>query len=145
MRSFDGTTWPDAADVAAAVKTAIVTGAGGFIGRALLARLDARGCRVRGFDLPGRAAGDAIRCADLSHPGITQTSIAAAADDLGTAATVFHLAGFANASVCRADPPGAFAANVTAPANVLEPSRFAPLSPILFPSTSLVYPSPVRP
>jgi nucleoside-diphosphate-sugar epimerase len=135
---------PDADIVSVPVNGAIVTGAGGFIGRALLTRLEARGWRVRGFDLPGRATSDVIRCADLSQPGVTQTSIAAAADDLGEGATVFHLAGFANASICRADPPGAFAANVTATANVLEACRLAGLSRMVFPSTALVYALPGR-
>lgn len=135
---------PDAGIESVPVNGAIVTGAGGFIGRALSARLEARGCRIRGFDLPGRATGDAIRCADLSDPGVTQASVAAAVKDLGEGATVFHLAGFANASVCRADPPGAFAANVTATANVLEACRLAGLSRIVFPSTALVYALPGR-
>jgi nucleoside-diphosphate-sugar epimerase len=126
------------------VKRAIVTGASGFIGRALLARLDARSARVRGLDLPGRTAGERTRPADLSSASSAAAEVLSAARDLDGETVVFHLAGFANASVCRADPPGAFAANVAATANVLEACRAAGISRVLFPSTALVYALPAR-
>ena len=128
---------------ASPLKSAIVTGAGGFIGRGLLANFDARGVRTQSFDLPGRS-GHVIRCVDLSDLEAAERAFTSAAADLGRAATVFHLAGFANASVCRADPPGAFAANVTATANVLEACRLAGISRVVFPSTALVYALPGR-
>jgi UDP-glucose 4-epimerase len=128
---------------ASPLKSAIVTGAGGFIGRGLLANLDARGVRTQGFDLPGRS-GHVIRCVDLSDLEAAERALTSAAADLGRAATVFHLAGFANASVCRADPPGAFAANVTATANILEACRLVGISRVVFPSTALVYALPGR-
>lgn len=125
------------------LKSAVVTGAGGFIGRGLLVNLDGRGVRTLGLDLPGRP-GHVIRCVDLSDLEATERAFTAAAADLGRGATVFHLAGFANASVCRADPPGAFAANVTATANVLEACRLVGMSRVVFPSTALVYALPGR-
>jgi nucleoside-diphosphate-sugar epimerase len=129
------------ASASSPLKSAIVTGAGGFIGRGLLANLEARGVRTHGFDLPGRS-GHVIRCADLSDLEAAERAFTAAAADLGRGATLFHLAGFANASVCRADPPGAFAANVTATANVLEACRLVGITRVVFPSTALVYALP---
>jgi nucleoside-diphosphate-sugar epimerase len=126
------------------VKRAIVTGASGFIGRALTARLDGQSARVRGLDLPGRLLGRHTRPADLSQPSSAAAEILAAAQDLDGETVVFHLAGFANASACRADPPGAFAANVAATANVLEACRAAGISRVVFPSTALVYGLPAR-
>lgn len=123
------------------LKSVIVTGAGGFIGRGLLANLEARRVRTYGFDLPGRA-GHIIRCADLSDLEAAERAFIAAAADLGRDAAVFHLAGFANASVCRADPPGAFLANVTVTANVLEACRLVGITRVVFPSTALVYALP---
>ena len=123
------------------LRSAIVTGAGGFIGRALVANLAARGVRTCGLDLAGRS-GQVIRCVDLSDLEGTERALSAAGADLGRGTTVFHLAGFANASVCRSDPPGAFAANVTATANVLEACRRAGLTRVVFPSTALVYALP---
>jgi UDP-glucose 4-epimerase len=131
------------ARASSSLKSAVVTGAGGFIGRGLLANLGARGVRTLGFDLPGRP-GHVIRCVDLSDLEATERAFTAAAADLGRGATVFHLAGFANASVCRADPPGAFAANVTATANVLEACRLVGMARVVFPSTALVYALPGR-
>jgi UDP-glucose 4-epimerase len=123
------------------LKSAIVTGAGGFIGRGLLDSLEARGVCTHGFDLPGRS-GHVIRCVDLSDLEATERAFTASAAELGRGAAVFHLAGFANASVCRADPPGAFAANVTATANVLEACRLVGITRVVFPSTALVYALP---
>jgi nucleoside-diphosphate-sugar epimerase len=125
------------------LKSAVVTGAGGFIARGLLANLEGRGVRTQGLDLPDRS-GHVIRCVDLSDLEATERAFTSAAADLGRGATVFHLAGFANASVCRADPPGAFAANVTATANVLEACRLVGISRVVFPSTALVYALPGR-
>src|SRR6185503_3677709 len=112
-------------------------------GPGLVANLESRGVRTLACDLPGRG-GHVLRCVDLSDLEATERAFTAAAADLGRHATVFHLAGFANASVCRADPPGALAANVTATANVLEACRLVGLSRIVFPSTALVYALPGR-
>jgi nucleoside-diphosphate-sugar epimerase len=130
--------------IATPVKRAIITGANGFIGRALLARLDGRHARVRGLDLSGRTGDDRLHAADLSNAASAAAEVLSAARDLGDETVVFHLAGFANASVCRADPPAAFAANVAATANVLESCRLAGISRVLFPSTALVYGLPGR-
>lgn len=128
--------------------SALVTGAGGFIGRALVECLTARGVRVRGIDRPARADGVAIIPAELTDLGVTRDAVEALKADLVPGATVFHLAGLASAAACRRDPAAAFTANVTVTANVLEACRLAGLSRIVFPSTALVYalpaPLPVR-
>lgn len=125
--------------VNAPVRAALVTGAAGFIGKGLAGCLAARGARVVSLDLPGRDAGGDTRPVDLADLAAARTAVAAAVADLGPETVVFHLAGFANASICRTDPPGAFAANVTATVNVLEACRAAGLSRVVFPSTALVY------
>jgi UDP-glucose 4-epimerase len=120
-----------------------VTGAGGFIGRALVARLETRDVRVLAFDLPARAI-KGVQALDLADPAATRSAIRCAIEQLGEPPAVFHLAGFANASVCRADPPGAFVANVAATAHLLEACRLAGANRIVFPSTALVYALPAQ-
>lgn len=125
-----------------ALTSALVTGAGGFIGRALVECLATRGVRVRGIDRPGRADGVSIVAAELADPASARAAIASLKASLDPGAPVFHLAGLANASTCRKDPAGAFIANVTVTANVLEACRLAGLTRLVFPSTALVYALP---
>lgn len=124
------------------IRGALVTGAGGFIGRALMRCLVARGVRVCGADLPGRLAGTGGRSADFTDVDSARAQIAAAARDIGKEATVFHLAGIAHAGLCRDAPSAAFSANVAATANVLEACRVNGLRRVVFPSTALVYSLP---
>jgi UDP-glucose 4-epimerase len=125
------------------LRAALVTGAGGFIGRAVMASLAARGVPVRGIERPDYSAAQDLTLADLTDPAAVRDAVAGAARDLGAPLTVFHLAGQANAGVCQNDPANAFAANVTATAALLEACRLTGLSRIVFPSTALVYaPSP---
>lgn len=132
---------PDETLTPPAFRTAVVTGAGGFIGRGLVSRLSTREVRTAAFDLPARAI-HGIQPLDLADAEATTAALRCAAEQLGEAPAVFHLAGFANASVCRADPPGAFVANVAATANVLEACRLAGIRRVVFPSTALVYALP---
>lgn len=126
------------------LSAALVTGAGGFIGRAVMDCLATRGVRVRGIERPGRLAGPDTLYADLADLAAAREAVAATASDLGGPVTVFHLAGMADANVCRENPSGAFAANVRATANVLEACRLAGLARIVFPSTALVYALPAH-
>jgi nucleoside-diphosphate-sugar epimerase len=130
---------------AAAFDGALVTGAGGFIGRGVIAVLTARGIRVQGIERPELVVDPAmpdLLAADLTDQAAAAAAIARGARALGGNPIVFHLAGMANATLCRAQPAAAFGANVAAVANVLEAVRRVGLSRIVFPSTALVYALP---
>jgi UDP-glucose 4-epimerase len=128
---------------------AVVTGACGFIGQALMARLSAGGVRTIGFDIvEGSPVPFSVRLVDLASCDGTTQAIADAARELNDELVVFHLAGLANESQCRANPAHAVDANVVTTANVLEACRSFQLTRLVFPSTALVYgplaPAPIR-
>lgn len=75
----------------------LVTGAGGFVGRHLMAELAARFSEAEG--IPGAA--------DLTDETAVHQMVATARPDV-----VVHLAGIASVSAARADPAAAFAVNL---------------------------------
>lgn len=126
--------------------TAIVTGAGGFLGKTLVQKLIKAGARVVGIDrLPddsGSLAAGAYHCVDaLDFEGLVNAlqQHCGGAED---AALVFHLTGRANVGACAADPRDAFLLNVAGTANVLEACRRTGIRRLVFPSSALVYDTP---
>jgi len=86
---------------------ALVTGAGGFVGRHLVAHLEAEGDDV--------VASDASRGgADITDPDAVRAEMAAAAPDV-----VYHLAGWADVGGSWREPAAAFRANAEGTLNVL--------------------------
>jgi len=81
----------------------LVTGAGGFVGRHLVAALQARGQRVSGL---GRG-GEGALAVDLRRPAGLQHLLERDPPDL-----VLHLAAMASPAACAADPEGAVALHV---------------------------------
>lgn len=119
----------------------VVTGAGGFIGGHLLARLAAARAPLRCLASrqrrPDLAAAAEWVLADLSEPD--------GADAVGAAsATVFHLAGMASLDAAEADPAAAVRANVVATQNVLEAARRAGARRVVLVSTAHVHARPWR-
>jgi nucleoside-diphosphate-sugar epimerase len=126
------------------VRHAIVTGAAGFLGSALVARLSATGVTVTGLDrrAPARAAsGTRHVIVDLQDAAQLARVLR---DARGTqdATCVFHLAAQPHVGACKADPRAAFAANVAATAHLLEAARDVGIRNVVYPSTALVYGRP---
>ena len=65
---------PEATQTPSTLRTAVVTGAGGFIGGALVARLAARDVRTSAFDLAARAV-NGIQAVDLADPQATSVAM----------------------------------------------------------------------
>jgi len=106
-----------------------VTGAAGFVGRALVARFRADGWDVVGID---RAAAAGVVAADIRNPGAWQ-------ELLGTCAVVVHTAAVVSQTASRDD---AWAVNVVGTRRVLD--AVAPATRVVHFSSAAVY-SPVRP
>jgi UDP-glucose 4-epimerase len=136
---------------------AIVTGASGLLGRALIARLLEAEVRVLGVDRqvpeglpssPSRASRGGF------HERATQTFSFYRADITDIDAwhdspaefwkqpegtVLFHLAGMAHAGYCRQDPLCAATVNVAGALTVVEACRRRGVRRVVFPSTGLVY------
>ncbi|HTS23407.1 MAG TPA: NAD-dependent epimerase/dehydratase family protein [Casimicrobiaceae bacterium] len=114
----------------------LVTGAGGFIGRALCARLAEAG-------VPHVAAVRAVANADAARPGYVALGDFAAADwheVLGDVETVVHLAGRAHVTGRDAEAPTPFiVANVHVTRRLADAAARAGVRRIVFASTVKVY------
>jgi UDP-glucose 4-epimerase len=125
---------------------ALITGVGGFLGKALAKQLAQAGATVTGLDvhescaeLPSDVAYhradilDFHRFRDLARrllPGNTANVV------------VFHLAAQAHIGKCQAEPLKAFTLNVVGTVNVFETCRELNVTRAIFPSTALVYKRP---
>jgi UDP-glucose 4-epimerase len=128
-------------------KWALITGVGGFLGRALAMQLQMAGAKVAGLDiLPGTVAfpsGIQFCPVDILNFNLLCQTVADLSADGSREAIVFHLAGQAHVGKCKENPSKAFALNVTGTFNILESCRRADLKRVIFPSTALVYALPV--
>jgi GDP-4-dehydro-6-deoxy-D-mannose reductase len=109
---------------------ALVTGASGFVGRHLVAHLEAEGDEVIGCDrTPGHG------------PVVDVTSAPAVADLLGEVRPeiVYHLAGWADVGGSWAAPAAAFRANAEGTLNVLTAAVDAGVTRVLSVSSADVY------
>lgn len=136
---------PSAAADASPMTHALVTGANGFLGRALCRRLVARGVATCGLDVQERPAagfhGTYIR-ASVTDLDELEHRTDEAHVEVGPGSVLFHLAGLSHVGQCAADPQTAYSVNVTGTFNVLEWSRRRGLRRVVFPSTALVYRTP---
>ena len=128
-------------------KWALITGVGGFLGRALAKQLQMAGARVVGLDVQldsSALPSDIKYCpVDILNFDLLCQTVADLCPGGGHEAIVFHLAGQAHVGKCRENPAKAFALNVTGTFNILESCRRAALKRVIFPSTALVYALPV--
>ena len=105
---------------------ALVTGSSGFVGRHLVAHLEAAGDDVTGCD---RAEG-----VDITDPGSLYPHVAAAQPDV-----VYHLAGFADVGASWTDPAAAFRVNGEGTLHVLAAARAAGTERVLVVGSADVY------
>lgn len=130
-------------------KVVLLTGVGGFLGRALATQLQLTGARVIGLDILSDTSaclpGIQYCSVDILDFKLLCQTVSELSAEGGRETIVFHLAGQAHVGKCRENPSIAFALNVTGTFNVLESCRRANLKRVIFPSTALVYalPSPL--
>ena len=118
-----------AAEASTPWSRAVVTGAGGFIGRHLVRHLRARNIPVTGIGLA--PAGGVDEVADLRECSALDRF-------LDGATALFHLAGVADVGKSIADPLADFEANVLTSVHALESARRAKCM-LVFPSSASVY------
>jgi GDP-4-dehydro-6-deoxy-D-mannose reductase len=106
---------------------ALVTGAGGFVGRHLVAHLE--------------AAGDDVVTTDPAHGGADITDAAAIGAEVRAAGpeVVYHLAGWADVGGSWKDPVAAFRANAEGTLNVLTAAQEAGVERVVAVSSADVY------
>ncbi len=123
--------------------TALITGADGFIGRALCNRLLQAGANVIGLDLNASPLGLSSR---VQYHQVDILNFDHLHDILKTLQlenpVVFHLAGQSNVGKSRTEPLSTWAVNVTGTMHLLEACRRLAINRIIFPSTALVYARP---
>ena len=122
------------------ITNALITGVGGFLGRALAKQLIQEGASVFGLDMQpapkSLPQGVQYQQADICDFENLLDTINKTAQ---TETVVFHLAGQAHVSKSRLGPLAAFTANVAGTANLIEACRRNNIQRIVFPSTVLVY------
>jgi nucleoside-diphosphate-sugar epimerase len=121
-------------------RTALITGVGGFLGRALSKYLLQCGARVIGLgtrEVPeGLPEGiDYYQTDILKFDELYRTLQCLRIESL----IVFHLAGQSSVERSHVDPLSSWSVNVTGTAHLLEACRRTAITQIVFPSTTLLY------
>lgn len=119
-------------------RIAVVTGAGGFIGRHLSRYLNEHGCDVRGIGHSTMTDQERTQLgiAKWFSGGISASALTAACKG---AEIIYHCAGSASVPLSMREPMTDFKNNVQATAELLEFSRCAGGIPIVYLSTAGVY------
>ncbi len=119
-------------------RAAVVTGAGGFIGRHLSRFLSEHGCDVRGIGHSALSDEDRVELGiSLWYSGGISSS--ALKKTCEGAEIIYHCAGSGSVPLSLREPMTDFRSNVLATAEVLEHSREAGGIPVVFLSTAGVY------
>jgi nucleoside-diphosphate-sugar epimerase len=116
----------------------VVTGATGFLGRAVVRALLA--CGVEVAALTGRSDGvfpEGVRCYQRNSLGEVPAAFAWAGEAVYSA--FIHLAGIVDAGLCAKDPDKAFHANVTLVWTMLDSARAHGVRGVVVPSSAIVY------
>jgi UDP-glucose 4-epimerase len=114
---------------------AVVTGGSGFVGRAVVAALRARGVAVTVVDrdpFPGDGAGVQVVQGDLADPEVRDRALA------GDPAGIVHLAAVTSVLRSTGDPEGTYRANVETTHELLELARVRGVRRFLLASTNAV-------
>ena len=119
-------------------RIAVVTGAGGFIGRHLSKYLSEQGCEVRGIGHSAMSDEDRARIG-ISRWYSGGIGPSALKETCGGAEIVYHCAGSASVPLSILEPMTDFRNNVLSTAELLEFSREAGGIPVLYLSTAGVY------
>jgi dTDP-glucose 4,6-dehydratase len=127
---------------------ALVTGVGGFLGRALAKHLAQAGAKVTGIDIhdfhADLSSSIEYHQADILNfnqlQGVVSRFLPKDTDNV----VVFHLAAQSHVGKCQAEPLKAFSLNCTGTANLLETCRELNIRRFVFPSTALVYARPAQ-
>lgn len=125
-------------NIPALPRRAVVTGAGGFIGRHLAKYLGDRGCDVRGIGHSSMSKEDQAMLG-ISHwysGGIAPSALKEACEG---ADIIYHCAGSGSVPLSMREPMTDFRSNVLATAELLEFSREAGGIPVIYLSTAGVY------
>lgn len=119
-------------------RVAVVTGAGGFIGRYLSKYLGSHGCEVRGIGHSAMSDEDrmALGIKHWYSGGISPSALSEACD--GTE-IIYHCAGSSSVPLSMREPMTDFRNNVLATAELLEFSRSKGGIPVVYLSTAGVY------
>jgi nucleoside-diphosphate-sugar epimerase len=112
-----------------------LTGGGGFLGRAIAARLRSRGHAVRVFDA-AEPAGEKDRGLEWHRGDITQAT--AVADAAAACDAIVHLVGVMTPA-CRDDPLRGAAINVVGTLNVFEAAKRHGIAKVVYTSSGGVY------
>jgi nucleoside-diphosphate-sugar epimerase len=125
----------------------LVTGAAGFLGRKLVPELLRRGAHVLGVDQSAWTDDDDAAPKEIENYRHLQADLAGDLDPLADFLSraplsrrgVFHLAGMADAGICKEFPDTAFKLNVALTFRLLDLCRKVGGTKFIFPSTGLVY------
>ena len=125
------------------MKTAIVTGAAGFLGSHAVERLLADGYKVRAFDLDRARAETALAAVagdpNLSFEPLDVLDMEATDQRFAGAAFVFHCAGIADHVQSLKMPEKYLRVHVSPLARVLEAARHHGVEKVIYPSSAAVY------
>jgi nucleoside-diphosphate-sugar epimerase len=116
--------------------TVLITGVGGFIGRAMVPKLVAAGARVVGTDLAETLTLDGL--AAYRRLDVTSADMAVVLGSFGPVDTVIHAGGISGYMVSK-DPAHIFAVNLAGTSRLLEFARLAGVSRVILCSTIMLY------
>jgi UDP-glucuronate 4-epimerase len=116
--------------------TVLITGVGGFIGRAMVPKLVAAGARVVGTDLAETLVLDGLSA--YRRLDVTSADMAAVLASFGPVDMVIHAGGISGYMVSK-DPAHIFAVNLAGTARLLEYARGAGVARVILCSTIMVY------
>jgi UDP-glucose 4-epimerase len=127
---------------------ALITGVGGFLGRALAKQLAQDGAKVTGIGTQHSFTDSSIDIeyhqADILDFNQLQNLVSRFLPKNRDKAVIFHLAAQSHVGKCQAEPLKAFTLNFIGTANILEICRKMNVRKFIFPSTALVYAKPAQ-
>ncbi len=118
------------------LKSVLITGGNGNIGRLITAKLIAAGTRVISFDIPGTHSADGVEACILGD--IRDHALLAQTLDTHKPQAIIHLASLLSGS-SEADPATAWEINATASITLMQMAAARGIGPFVFASTIATY------